>query len=90
MPLYEAYANKIGEQGTGNIFDLAKFIRDMQEMQAHVYAIMDEALDYKDISEAEKTQERQLLTYDVGQVKPLQTPNIARAINIIMDHSGEL
>ncbi|XP_068751310.1 uncharacterized protein [Montipora capricornis] len=88
MTLYEAYANLIGQQGTGNIFDLAKFIRDMQEMQAHVYAIMDEALDYKDISQAEKTQERQLLTYDVGQVKPLQTPNIARAINIVMDHSG--
>ena len=31
--LYEAYANKIGQQGTGNIFDLAKFIHDMQEMQ---------------------------------------------------------
>lgn len=87
-PRYEAYADKIGQQNTGTALDVVKFIARTQQMQAHVYALLEEGVDFKPISSTEKQHEINLYQYDVQRVTPRQGPRIAEALNVIMDHKG--
>ncbi|XP_068751314.1 uncharacterized protein [Montipora capricornis] len=78
-PLYEAYADKIGQQNTGTALDVVKFIARTQQMQAHVYALLEEGVDFKPISSTEKQHEIDLYQYDVQRVTPRQGPRNCRS-----------
>ena len=86
---YFIYFYKVGEQATGTVFDVIAFITYIQKLQIHTYAILNNSIDFTDMTDEQKLVEYEVYKHDISRVTPAQVPKIAIAVNVIVDHPGE-
>ena len=83
------FFSKIGEQASGTVFDVVAFITYIQKLQIHTYAVLNNSIDFTDMTDEEKLIEYEVYKIDISRVIPDQGPKIAIALNVIVDHRGK-
>ena len=83
------FFSKIGEQASGTVFDVVAFITYIQKLQIHTYAVLNNSIDFTDMTDEEKLIEYDVYKIDISRVIPDQGPKIAIALNVIVDHRGK-
>ncbi|PFX28976.1 hypothetical protein AWC38_SpisGene6250 [Stylophora pistillata] len=87
--LFEGYAWKSGEQGTGTLTDLMNFIARIRLLEANGYAVWKSHI-YKKYEDNEYRQTVELNSVDnkMRNVAQCEDPAIARAFTRMIDHQG--
>lgn len=87
--LFEGYAWKNGEQGTGTLVDLMNFIAKIRELEANGYAVWKSHI-YKKWEDNENRRTVELNSVDgkMRRVSECEDPAIARAFTRMIDHQG--
>ena len=87
--LFEGYAWKNGEQGTGTLVDLMSFITKIRMLEANGYAVWKSHL-YKKFADNEdrRTVELNSVVEKMKKVAQCEDPAIARAFTRMIDHQG--
>jgi len=87
--LFEGYAWKKGEQGTGNLVDLMNFIRKIRTLEANGYGVWKSHILKKwEDDENRRTVELNSVQTKMENVKSCEDPAIARAFTRMVDHQG--
>jgi len=87
--LFEGYAWKNGEQGTGTLVELMNFITKIRMLEANGYAVWKSHL-YKKFADDEdrRTVELNSVVDKMKKVAQCEDPAIARAFTRMIDHQG--
>ena len=87
--MFEGYAWKNGEQGSGTLVDLMSFITKIRMLEANGYAVWKSHL-YKKYEDDEdrRTVELNSVEKKIKRVAQCEDPAIARAFTRMIDHQG--
>ena len=87
--LFEGYAWKKGEQGTGNLVDLMNFISKIRTLEANGYGVWKSHILKKwENDEDRRTVELNSVQTKMENVARCENPAIARAFTRMIDHKG--
>lgn len=87
--LYEGYAWKNGEQGTGTLTGLMNFISKIRMLEANGYAVWKSHIYKKwESNEDRRTVELNSVDDKMSKVAQCEDPAIARAFTRMIDHQG--
>ena len=88
--LYEGYAWKNGEQGTGTLTGLMNFISKIRMLEANGYAVWKSHIYKKwENNEDRRTVELNSVDDKMSKVAQCEDPAIARAFTRMIDHQGK-
>jgi len=88
--LYEGYAWKNGEQGTGNLADLMNFITKIRALEANGYGVWKSHIKKKwEDDEARRTVELNSVQAKMENVRNCENPAIARAFTRMVEYQGK-
>ena len=88
--LYEGYAWKNGEQGTGTLTGLMNFISKIRMLEANCYAVWKSRIYKKwENNEDRRTVELNNVDDKMSKVAQCEDPAIARAFTRMIDHQGK-
>ena len=91
LDLFEGYAWKNGEQGTGTLTDLMTFITRIRMLEANGYAVWKGHIEKKyEDNEDRRTLELDSVNNKMGRVAECEDPAIARAFTRMIDHQGRI